>query len=208
MFCYLKPAQADGQVLRVLANNTFAGTLNGAALGGATMALTNTDDFAPVRFGVGLGTLTGMGVGVYDASVNPGYVQGAFNTMSSSGYIILVDTFYGVATGTIVGVAVSLLGNNRIANGAQLGAGAGAWAGFSFGMVDAFYISRGTAGDIDHFSANQPSSSEGLVQLKTGKKTQVGFLNPSIYAFPELSDQALSMRSRFGMEFASFSLSF
>lgn len=202
-----KPYKAKGQILRVLANNTFAGTVNGAFLGGATMALTNSDDFAPVRVGVGLGTLSGLGVGVYDASLNQGYVQGIFNSASNSGYIILVDTFYGAATGTIVGVAVSMLGNNRVAIGAQYGAGAGAWAGFSFGLVDAFYFSN-EYDRVDPFSYEQSSTGKGLVQWQTGENYQIDFINPSIYAFPEFEEEALTISSRFGLELASVSFRF
>ncbi|MEX1135973.1 MAG: hypothetical protein WEB89_03660 [Balneolales bacterium] len=208
-FIYLvRPGNAESQVLRVLTNNTFAGTINGAFLGGATMVLTNNDDFEPVRVGVGLGTLSGMGIGIYDASMNPGYIQGTFNTVNSSGYIILIDTFYGAATGTVAGMAISLLGNNRIGDGAQYGAGAGAWVGFSFGLVDAFYLSRETSGGVDYFSSEQSSSGNGLVQWQPGENTLLGFINPSLYAFPDLEGQALTISSQFGMEFASISFRF
>lgn len=172
------------------------------------MALTNNSDFRPVQVGVGLGTLGGMGIGVYDASQNSGFVQGTFNTVSSTGYIVLVDTFYGVVTGTVVGVAVSLLGNYRIVSGAQYGAGAGAWAGFTFGLVDAFYLSRETANGIDYFSSQQSRNSNGLIQWQPGNSTRVGFLNPSVYTFPEIENQSLTVNPRFGMEFANVSLNF
>lgn len=201
-----KPDTAESQVVRGLANNTFAGTVNGALLGGATMALSNNDHFAPIRFGVGLGTLAGMGIGIYDASINPsGYVEGTFHTSSNSGYIILTDTFYGAAAGTVVGVAISLVGNKRVASGAQYGAGAGAWAGFTFGLADAFYLSYQTTG-IDYFSSRQQNA--GLIQWQPGSRSHIGFLNPSVYAFPESGPQTLSVKGRFGVELANVSYRF
>ena len=201
-----KPETVESQVLRVLTNNTFSGTINGAVLGGATMALANSDDFSPVRVGVGLGTLTGIGIGIYDASNQQGYVQGTFNTVSNSGYIILVDTFYGAATGAVVGVAVALLGNNRIVVGAQYGVGAGAWAGFTFGLVDAFYLSH-NIGEVDYFSSHQDKSG-GLLNWSTGNNSQVDFLNPAIYTFTGASNEGITLNSYLGMELAKVSVRF
>lgn len=206
LICLYKPDKARSQVLKVLASNTFSGTINGAILGGATMALTNNGDYAPIRFGVGMGTLTGMGVGIYDVSNNPGYIQGTFNTLSNSGYVILIDTFYGAATGTVVGVAISLLGNNRIIQGAQYGVGAGAWGGFAFGLVDAFYLSQ-SGPNVDYFS-NKVDRSSGLIKWQTGHNSQVEFINPSIYNFPELSDNSLTINSYLGFEVAKISMNF
>ncbi|MEX0857288.1 MAG: hypothetical protein WD016_04035, partial [Balneolaceae bacterium] len=55
--------KAHSQTIELLAGNTLNGAMNGTLLGGATMAVTNNTDFAPLRVGVGLGTLYGIGMG-------------------------------------------------------------------------------------------------------------------------------------------------
>lgn len=202
---FARPGDAESQALRALANNTFAGAITGAGLGAATMALADSDDVGMLRVGVGVGTLAGMGVGIYDAGNNLGHVQGTFNSVPYSGYIIMVDTFYGAATGAIGGMAIALLGNNRIATGAQYGVGIGAWAGFAFGVVDAFYLSH-QYDDFDYFSS--ADNGNGLIQLQTGTHSQIGFLNPSLFVFPQLENQSLTMAPRYGLELANVSFRF
>ncbi len=83
------PAQA--QNFRIVTVNTFAGALTGTALGGATIALQNKSDvdYYPLQFGVGMGTIFGLGVGFYDlsqATTGSGYyVDGIISSAGASG---------------------------------------------------------------------------------------------------------------------------
>ncbi|MCH8494938.1 MAG: hypothetical protein LAT57_04810, partial [Balneolales bacterium] len=95
---------ANAQALKVAAGNTLIGTANGAVIGLSVMGLKNDSDFTPVRFGIGAGTLYGLGVGVYDVSKMDGlgfyYVEGLFNSTEYTSLIVLLDTFYGGVTGS------------------------------------------------------------------------------------------------------------
>src|SRR5699024_12196882 len=83
-----------------------------ALLGGATMALQNSDDFAPLRVGVGVGTLYGIGLGIIDISriskAQKFYLSGAFNDATNSAVIPLLDTLYGAAGGALIASSVAL----------------------------------------------------------------------------------------------------
>ena len=190
----LLPCQKAGaQGLRIIASNTAMGALNGAMLGGASMALANSDDWRPLRFGVGFGTIAGLGLGIYDFSQAQGGVytiDGVFNQANYTSQIILMDTFYGAVIGSLVGLAVTLIVDEKVIYGLQYGVGAGTWAGFAFGLVDAFAISRGPTGfryeDIgDYRSA--PSGQNGMIQMQVNTKHTIGFGDVSIGRFPDLS---------------------
>ncbi len=208
--------QTRAQALRIVTINTFTGALTGAALGGATIALQNEYDQYPLRFGLGLGTILGLGTGFYDlsrsASDHGYYVNGLISSANTTGTIILLDTFYGAATGAIVGVAVSLMSKDSdIVKGLQYGGGAGAWVGFAFGLVDAFTLS--TSGNYDSFYENYTHRNRmpaGLVELRSLNDQYVlGFLNPVVLHTVESKGNGdLSARAHLGVEFTRLNISF
>ncbi len=207
---------SHAQALRIVTINTFNGAVTGAALGGATIALQNEYDEYPLRFGLGLGTILGLGTGFYDLSRTTGghgyYVSGFISSANTTGTIILLDTFYGAATGAIVGIAVSLMNKDSdIIKGLQYGSGAGAWAGFVFGLIDAFALS--TSGNYDAFYDNythQNSSPSGLVEIRsTDDKYTIGFLNPVFFqSVHAVGQENLAAKTHFGLEFTRFNISF
>jgi hypothetical protein len=138
--------RAEGQVLRVAAGNTLIGTANGALLGLSYMGLANDANLAPVRFGIGAGTLYGMGVGFSDAIQydRMGFysVEGMFNTAEYTTQIVLFDSFYGGVTGAVLGMALGLMANAHVGEYMRYGASTGVFLGFGFGLFDAFYFGR------------------------------------------------------------------
>ena len=110
LIALLVPAtQSKAQTVEILAGNTLNGALNGTLLGGASMALTNSDDFYPLQVGLGLGTLYGIGMGAFDVvqgGGKPVLVSGLFNDGNNSSIIVLLDTFYGAAAGSIIVTSV------------------------------------------------------------------------------------------------------
>lgn len=151
------------------------------------MALQNEYEPYYLQFGVGMGTLFGLGNGFYDIAAGRGtggmYIQGTFSSSSTSSTIILLDTIYGAATGAVVGTAINLMRDERLVTGMQYGSGAGAWAGFAFGLVDAYVISSaGDFDDFDDFDDFGAHSTRGMIQWDGGARTQAGFLTPMNYA--------------------------
>lgn len=181
--------EARSQSVELLAGNTLNGAMNGTILGGAAMALGNSTSFDPLRIGLGLGILGGVGMGAYDVSYGQGneiLVSGLLNDGNNSSIIILLDTFYGIGAGSIIVTSVMLVANEPLLDGLQYGAGIGAIAGFGFGVFDSFVLAkRSSAGS---YTANRflksASSKEavagGLITLKNGKGGSVGFLNPGL----------------------------
>ncbi|MCA1802111.1 MAG: hypothetical protein LC662_06600 [Rhodothermaceae bacterium] len=192
--CTLIPFQkAAAQGLRIIATNTAMGALNGAMLGGASMAIANSNDLRPLRFGVGFGTIAGLGLGIYDFSQSQGGVytiDGVFNRANYTSQIILMDTFYGAVIGTLVGTAATLIMDEKLIYGLQYGVGAGTWVGFAFGLVDAFAISRGPTEfryeDFDDYSS-APSRQSGMIQMQVNSGNSIGFGDIAFGRFPDLS---------------------
>lgn len=174
---------SQAQALKVTAGNTLIGTTNGALIGFSVMGLTKDPDFTPVRIGVGAGTIFGLGVGVYDVSKMDDFgfyqVEGLFNSTDYTGLIILYDTFYGGVTGSVLGMAVSLMSNDPIIDGIRIGGSLGIMGGFLFGLVDAFYFSDSTGTFASASTTN--SNVAGLVQL-SGNNFSVGLLHPTVYS--------------------------
>ncbi|SMO41993.1 hypothetical protein [Gracilimonas mengyeensis] len=176
------PKYASGQTIEILAGNTLNGSVNGTLLGGATMGLTNDSDFGPLRVGLGLGTLYGMGVGVYDLSSTEGsdlLVSGMFNDGTNTSIIVLLDTFYGAAAGALVVTSVMLVANEPLLDGLQYGSSVGAWAGFGFGLFDAFLLSERTVVGQAYNQAS-PNSANGLLAVNFDEKKSVGFISPTL----------------------------
>lgn len=202
---------AEAQALKVVAGNTFSGAATGAMLGGAQMALNNNDDTLPLRYGVGIGTLTGLAIGVYDTGREAETLYGTFRSSRYTSTIIMLDTFLGSATGAVVGMAVALLRQDEIVKGVQYGAGAGAWAGFGFGLIDGFLLSeydreRGYTSSFNHQPVIDPVN--GLLTLQTNSNLSIGFINPSLYSYPEMQNEELTIQNSWGLEVTNVSISF
>lgn len=221
----LGPRQAEAQSLNILAKNTVFGTLTGAGLGGATMALANDADLRPLQIGTGLGTIGGVGIGIFDMATMSQDMQvyGLLHSSSTTGGILLLDTVYGATVGSLVGMSVALIGNTRIVRGLQHGAGIGAFGGFGFGLVDAFYF--GAVGGDDayfDFTSSNPESfqiqgnmssgvaSSGLLRLHQTDSYALGALNPAIVTESMSSpngDQVI-LKQYFGLEMLTFNARF
>ncbi len=186
----ITPNESKAQSIKLLGQNTLNGAINGVLLGGATMALQNDDKFGPARVGLGAGTLYGIGVGVYDISrIDKGqqfYLSGTFNDATNSTIIPLLDTLYGAAGGAIIASSVSLILQEPFVEAIQYGAGAGAWIGFGFGLVDAFALAEGP-----NFAAQSSvgtSSVDGLITYENRSNSiGIGMLSPNLFAQKELS---------------------
>ncbi len=188
--------ESKGQTIELLAGNTLNGAVNGTLLGGATMALNNSSDFAPLRVGVGLGTLYGVGVGAYDIGSSGGQqliVQGLFNDGNNTSIIVLLDTFYGAAAGAVVTTSVMLVANEPLVEGLQYGAGIGAWVGFGVGLIDAFALSKRITPTSTAMKSSVPQA-DGLVGIQFNDKTSIGLVSPSITATYQPTDNGISRR--------------
>jgi len=211
--CNIANAQ---DVLKILASDTFIGTFNGALLGGGTMALANNSDLTPMRYGVGFGTLYGLGVGAIDltdAQKNSPYtVHGVLNNADYSTQIVLLDTFYGGATGSIIGMAISLIANKSVVKGLQYGSGAGVWAGFGFGLIDSFYLSKtGYRFKKDSFSntvSNSTTDNSGFVQIQTSKSSTLSLLSPMTLSTLQKTSYGYKMNYHMGLQVAQLNIAF
>jgi hypothetical protein len=185
IFGFIAPLDAKAQTINTLGENTLNGALTGTLLGGASMALTNETDFYPLQVGLGLGTLYGLGMGAYDlleTGGNDQLISGTFNDGKNSTIIVLLDTFYGAAAGSIVATSVMLVANEPLIGGLQYGAAAGAFAGFGFGLFDTFVLAD--------------------------RSTSLSFAQPAFYEVPTLSSNGWTSRPHVGIDFVRLELSF
>lgn len=181
----------QAQSIELLGSSTLNGAMNGVLLGGATMALQNSNEYRPVEVGLGAGTLYGIGMGAYDMTqVDTGeqfYISGTFNDGTNRSILVLLDTIYGAAGGMVVGTSVTLIAQERIEKGLQYGAGAGAWLGFGFGLFDAFALSQ-RPDDLQASSMNSKHSVGGIVSYRNANKSvEMGLINPEIIEQKTLS---------------------
>lgn len=172
------------QSIELLGGSTLNGAMNGVLLGGATMALQNSNEYRPVEVGLGAGTLYGIGIGAYDMSqIDTGeqfYISGTFNDGTNRSILVLLDTIYGAAGGMVVGSSITLIAQERIEKGLQYGAGAGAWLGFGFGLFDTFVLSKRPA-NLQASSLRSEHSIEGVISYRnTNKSVELGMINPKI----------------------------
>lgn len=170
----------------VMGGNVVSSTMTGALLGAATMGLQNESQFTdPLRVGVGLGILGGIGLSVYDLVQTRGVAQpvrhGAFITTNNTGTVLLVDTIYGAVAGSLIGTAIILVSNQPLVDGLQYGGSVGAWMGFTFGLVDAFVLS-------------QPNVQWNSPTRQRGWETP----NPEALVFSQPSSGGNPMRSAYG----------
>ena len=121
--------------------------------------------------------------------LNSFFISGVFNDGSNSSIIILLDTFYGAAGGAILGTAVMLVANRPIIDGLQYGSGAGAWAGFAFGLLDSFVFAERNR---DFISSSDLLQRNSLIQFETGG-LEVGLLRPELVLQKQFSADVLSV---------------
>ena len=180
-----QPNKAAAQTINTLGENTLNGALTGTLLGGASMALTNDTEFYPLQVGLGLGTLYGLGIGAFDllkTGGNPTVVSGIFNNGNNSTIIVLLDTFYGAAAGAVVATSVMLVANEPLVQGLQYGAGAGAIAGFGFGLFDTFVLAN--------------------------RSTALAFMQPATYEIPIQDGGVWRLKQQPSIDFVRFSVNF
>ncbi len=182
--------KTTAQTGSLLGGNVLNGALTGTALGAATMGLQNSNDFAPLRIGLGAGILAGAGIAAYDIITLPQgqefFISGMFNDGNNSSVIILLDTFYGAAGGAILGSAVMLIGNKPIVGGLQYGSSIGAWAGFGLGLFDSFFYAERNSDFISSNLLNRGS----LIEIDR-EKFSVGLISPDVIAKKSLDSDRL-----------------
>lgn len=178
--------------MKLLAGNTLNGAMNGVLLGGATMALQNSDDFGPVRVGLGSGTLYGIGMGINDISqTSKGqqfYISGTFNDGTNTSILLLLDTIYGAAGGAVIASSISLIFQKPLAQALQYGTGTGAWIGFGFGIMDAFVFAEGPDFSKQSLSRSYSEVSGLLTYSNASQSVKVGMLSPEIIAQKKLTN--------------------
>jgi hypothetical protein len=184
---------SSAQSIEVLGGNILNGAMTGSMLGAATMGLQNSNDFTPLRIGVGAGTIAGAGIGIYDiATLQRGemfFISGIFNDGNNTSIIILLDTFYGAAAGAVLGSAGMLIADKPIVDGLQYGSSAGAWIGFTFGLVDAF----GFAQRNRDFVSSNLLNKDALYETRLGNST-IGIGRPGVSSFTDISDGRMTTK--------------
>ncbi|MDR9419978.1 hypothetical protein [Gracilimonas sp.] len=202
--------ETKAQTMELLAGNTLNGAISGTLLGGATMGLTGNSDFTPLRVGLGLGTLYGIGVGALDVAEGEGnqiLVSGLFNDGTNTSIIVLLDTFYGIGAGAVVATSVMLIANEPLVHGLRYGASAGAWIGFGVGLVDAFMYSERTV-------SSSPSSGKvgnvagGLIGIQFSEKASAGLISPSQIETLEMRPNGISQKLSASIDFINLKISF
>lgn len=185
--------KSNAQSLELVGGNMLNGAITGSALGVATMGLTNSSNFAPLRVGLGAGILGGTGMALYDISTLPQgqtfFISGVFNDGNNSSIIILLDTLYGSVAGVAVGSAIALISNNSIMDGLQYGASAGAWFGFGFGIVDAFFIAERNSDFVSDRLTNRNS----VIDIR-GENSSIKMIQPNLIGITDLSGGVLQYR--------------
>lgn len=178
MVTTLNNQSAKAQSIELLGSNVLNGALTGTLLGVGVMGLQNSDDFAPMRIGLGAGILGGTAVALYDITTLPEgqqfFISGTFNDGNNSSIIILLDTIYGAGTGAVLGAAVMMIQNKRIIKGFQFGGSAGLWAGFGFGLADAFMFGERNRDFAASAMLNRSSifeTSAGALDIDIGEPT-------------------------------------
>jgi hypothetical protein len=184
-------SESKAQHIELLGGNVLNGAVTGSILGAATMGLQNSDDFTPLRVGLGAGTIAGAGVAIYDIVTLPRgqqfYISGVFNDGTNTSIIILLDTFYGAAAGAILGSAGMLIADEPILDGLQYGASIGAWVGFGFGLMDALIIARRNRDFIGSSLLNRRS----LIETRYENAT-IGFGQPGLISHAEFSNGSIT----------------
>lgn len=178
--------QTKAQKTDLIGFNILNGAVTGSLAGLATMGVKNSDDFAPLRVGLGAGILTGTAIAAYDLSTLPAgqefLLRGTFNDGNNSSIIILMDTLYGIAGGSILGTAIMLIQNEPLVKGLQYGGSIGAFTGMGFGLIDAFLIAEGNRDFVAQSLLNRSS----IFEINQTNHT-LGFLQPQLITYNDLS---------------------
>ncbi len=161
--------------------------------------------------GLGLGTLYGLGMGAYDVTTgggNPVLVSGLFNDGDNTSIIVLLDTFYGAAAGTIIATSVMLVADEPIIDGLKYGSSVGAWVGFGVGLIDVFMFSeRMTPTSAALRSSN--NTADGLVAIHLNHNTSVGLVSPTlINTYKNVGSNGLSRELNPGVNLVNLNLRF
>ena len=202
----------QAQALKITAGNTAIGALNGALLGLGGMGITNdSENLVPLRVGVGLGTIYGLGVGIYDVYQNESAVGNPsnFGVLHSSEYLTMItlfDTMYGGATGAVVGMAVSLISGTSIKKGFTQGGSVGIFGGFIFGLADAFYLSKNRTGGFE--DSDYTTSSDGFVTLSVNPNFKISFIQPQLLNQPVLDQGIFKQKTTTTLQVAHFKYRF
>ncbi|MEX0646930.1 MAG: hypothetical protein WEA56_03355 [Balneolaceae bacterium] len=200
-------SNSQAQTAELLGGNVLNGAITGTILGAATMGLQNSDDITPLRIGLGSGIIGGAGIAAYDVITLPAgqqfFISGMFNDGNNSSVIILLDTFYGVAGGAVLGSAVILIGNNPLLEGLQYGASIGAWAGFGIGLIDSFV----TAERNQDFVAEKLLNKNSLLEFNQNG-LELGLIQPDLISYKDLSGNALSVDIKPALKVFSLRASF
>lgn len=178
--------QTQAQSAELIGGNVLNGAITGSILGVAVMGLNDTSDFTAVRVGLGSGILYGTGIAIYDvASVPRGqrfFISGLFNDGENSSIIILLDTVYGAAVGVGLGSAFALIADKPITDALQYGASAGAWAGFGFGLIDAFFLAEKNR----DFTTSNLLNRDSLISIQNSG-ANLKFIRPAIHTYTDFS---------------------
>lgn len=200
--------QVKAQTTDLLAGNILNGAVTGSVLGLATMGLQNSDDFAPLRIGLGSGILAGAGFAAYDIGTLPAgqefFISGVFNDGNNTSIILLLDTLYGAGVGAVIGSAVMLITDKPQLKGLQYGGGAGAWVGFSFGIFDTFFLAERNK---DFLSTNTILNRNSVVEINSDSM-QFGMIHPTLFSYTDLSGSALSTEIKPALGLFSFKAAF
>lgn len=208
IFCSLPIKEsAQAQTIDLLGGNVLNGAVTGTMLGIGVMGLQNSDDFAPLRVGLGAGILGGASIALYDVATLPQgqqfFISGIFNDGNNSSIIILLDTMYGAAGGALLGSAVMLIQDEPIVDGLRYGGGIGVWAGFGLGLVDAFLIAERNKDFVAESILNRSS----LLELDAGN-FDIGIGEPTLYRSINMGQGSLSYDINPGVKVFSFSRAF
>lgn len=183
------PERSQAQSAELIGGNIINGAITGSILGVATMGLKNTSDFSAFRVGLGGGILYGTGIAIYDIATVPRgqrfFISSLLNDGENSSIIVLLDTVYGAGVGVAIGSAFALIGNKPITDALQYGASTGAWAGFGFGLIDAFFLAERNRDFINSNLLNRNS----LISIRTAD-SNLNFVQPGTYAFTDLSAES------------------
>lgn len=195
------------QSAKLIGENMLNSAITGTALGIATMGLQNSNDFAPLRVGLGAGIIGGTAIAIYDISSLPKgqqfYISGLFNDGTNSSIIILLDTFYGASVGAALGSAIMLISDQSVLEGLQYGTSAGAWIGFGVGLVDSFLLSEKNSDFIGGKFSNQSS----LFQI--GDKNQsLSLVEPELLNMITISEDNLGYKVSPAVNLFSFRKTF
>lgn len=212
------PVQA--QSVQIFSSNALNGAINGVVLGGAQMFLTdkkvnapfnkNLEDLYALQVGLGIGTLYGVGMGGYDVVSGEGreiLVSGFFNDGDNSSIIVLMDTFYGAASGGLIAMSLSLVSNDPIVDATKYGLGLGAFIGFGFGVIDTFIIAERSSEPMS-MVYQTPQNAEGLASITFDNGTSLGIINPSITSSLELTSNNFSQVYRPSVDLVNLRVNF